>query len=605
MDRASCFGAKSKPGSAGTEGQHLFDVESVEAHAFRDFGRVAHQLQVAKAKVTEDLGAEPVRSAMPPLEFCLADTVCRRVHGSGAFRQVVDGTPRVVSTFEVDKRTPVHFPEFAQGEVEGFAATECWGVQQVEPRLAGMHPDRDRVVLAPFPTGQREVLTVSGGLAIRRHGEPSVGRVEFPGPRAFDEGVVGQAVGDEVRDGDNAKPEPVGDVQQFRKPCHGAIGVHDLDDDPGGFESGESRQVNGSLGVSCATQYATAARAQGEDVARTAQLFRASRRVDEGLDGLGPVLGADPRRASLAHQIDADGEGRLERRVVAVDHELELEFVTTVFDEGRANQAASLDRHEVDHLGRGEPRCSHEIAFVFPVFIVHDDDHLSLPDVFDGILDGVEGPAVFSHGAKVAGGMARKAQICTMVLPVVAYGDPVLRKEADDVNQNMEGLSELIANMWETMYKAEGVGLAAPQIGQSIRLFVVDGSPFGEGENGDAGCKDFKRVMINPVLFDETDESDVMEEGCLSIPGVREPVERPVGVKVEYFDENWVLREEALSGIAARIVQHENDHLDGVMIPDYVPVLKKALLQGKLKDIGAGKVPADYAMRFPAKRVRR
>ncbi len=201
--------------------------------------------------------------------------------------------------------------------------------------------------------------------------------------------------------------------------------------------------------------------------------------------------------------------------------------------------------------------------------------------------------------------MARKAQICTMVLPVVAYGDPVLRKEAEDVEQNMEGLRELIDNMWETMYKAEGVGLAAPQIGQSLRLFVVDGSPFGEGDGGDAGCKDFKRVMINPVLFDESDECDVMEEGCLSIPGVREPVERPVGVKVEYYDQDWVLREEALSGIAARIVQHENDHLDGVMIPDYVPVLKKALLQGKLKEIGAGKVSSDYPMRFPGKRNRR
>ena len=192
-----------------------------------------------------------------------------------------------------------------------------------------------------------------------------------------------------------------------------------------------------------------------------------------------------------------------------------------------------------------------------------------------------------------------------MILPVVAYGDPVLRKEADDVEQGLVGLTELIENMWETMYRAEGVGLAAPQIGRSIRLFVIDGSPFGEGENGDAGCKDFKRVMINPVLFDETAERDVIEEGCLSIPGVREPVERPVGVTVEYYDENWVLREEVLSGIAARIVQHENDHLDGVMIPDHVPVLKKALLQGKLKDIGAGKVPSDYPMRFPGKRGKR
>jgi peptide deformylase len=165
----------------------------------------------------------------------------------------------------------------------------------------------------------------------------------------------------------------------------------------------------------------------------------------------------------------------------------------------------------------------------------------------------------------------------------------------------MEGLNALIENMWETMYRAEGVGLAAPQVGQSLRLFVVDGSPFGEGEQGDPGCAGFKRVMINPVLFEESKEVCGMEEGCLSIPGVREPVERPVSVKVEYFDEGWVLREEALAGIAARIVQHENDHLDGVMIPDYVSPLRKAMLQGKLKDIAKGKVPADYAMRFPTK----
>ena len=196
------------------------------------------------------------------------------------------------------------------------------------------------------------------------------------------------------------------------------------------------------------------------------------------------------------------------------------------------------------------------------------------------------------------------AQICRMILPVVAYGDPVLRKEAAEVTEGMEGLDQLIENMWETMYRAEGVGLAAPQVGRSIRLFVVDGSPFGEGDEGDEGCKDFKRVMINPVMFDESEEQCDMEEGCLSIPGVREPVTRPVSVKVEYFDEQWVLREESLSGIAARIVLHENDHLDGVMIPDYAPALRKAMLQGKLKDIAKGKVPADYPMRHPSKSVR-
>ena len=196
------------------------------------------------------------------------------------------------------------------------------------------------------------------------------------------------------------------------------------------------------------------------------------------------------------------------------------------------------------------------------------------------------------------------AQICFMILPVVAYGDPVLRKEAAEVEQDMKDLQVLIDNMWETMYRAEGVGLAAPQIGQSLRLFVVDGSPFGEGDEGDPGCRDFKRVMINPVLFEESDETTSMEEGCLSIPGVREPVVRPVSVKVEYYDEQWVLREEALTGIAARIVQHENDHLDGVMIPDYASPLRKAMLQGKLKDISSGKIPSDYPMRHPARKSR-
>jgi peptide deformylase len=189
-----------------------------------------------------------------------------------------------------------------------------------------------------------------------------------------------------------------------------------------------------------------------------------------------------------------------------------------------------------------------------------------------------------------------------MVLPVVAYGDPVLRRTADEIEEGHVDLAVLIEKMWKTMYASEGVGLAAPQIGQSIRLFIVDGSPFSEGENGDKGCAGFKRVMINPVLFDETQEEQPMEEGCLSIPGVREEVTRPVGVSVEYYDEMWVLREEKLNGIAARIVQHENDHLDGIMIPDYVSPLRKALLQGRLKDIGKGKVDVDYRMRFPKAR---
>ena len=191
-----------------------------------------------------------------------------------------------------------------------------------------------------------------------------------------------------------------------------------------------------------------------------------------------------------------------------------------------------------------------------------------------------------------------------MIKPIVAFGDPVLKAEAEEIEKDYPGLKKLISDMWETMYEAEGVGLAAPQIGESIRIFVADGSPFGEGEDGDPDCLDFKRVMINPVIFESSKETSIMKEGCLSIPGIREEVERPISIKIEYFDEKWELVEEELSGIAARIVQHEYDHLDGIMIPDHITSSKRRLLHGKLRDIGLGKVPVGYRMRMPKGKLR-
>ena len=191
-----------------------------------------------------------------------------------------------------------------------------------------------------------------------------------------------------------------------------------------------------------------------------------------------------------------------------------------------------------------------------------------------------------------------------MIKPIVAFGDPVLKAEAEEIEKDFPNLENLIVDMWETMYEANGVGLAAPQIGMSIRLFVADGSPFGEGEDGDPDCLGFKRVMINPVIFDSSEEKCVMEEGCLSIPGIREEVERPVSIKIEYYDENWELKEESLSGIAARIVQHEYDHLEGIMIPDHLTSIKRRLLHGKLRDIGLGKVAVGYRMKLPKGKVR-
>ena len=191
-----------------------------------------------------------------------------------------------------------------------------------------------------------------------------------------------------------------------------------------------------------------------------------------------------------------------------------------------------------------------------------------------------------------------------MIKPIVAFGDPLLKAEAEEIEKDFPGLEKLLDDMWETMYEAEGVGLAAPQIGESIRLFIVDGSPFGEGEGADPDCVGFKRVMINPVIFESSKETSVMEEGCLSIPGIREEVVRPVSVKIEYFNENWDLKEEMLSGVAARIVQHEYDHLDGIMIPDHISSIKRRLLHGKLRDIGLGKVAVGYRMRLPKGKVR-
>jgi peptide deformylase len=160
----------------------------------------------------------------------------------------------------------------------------------------------------------------------------------------------------------------------------------------------------------------------------------------------------------------------------------------------------------------------------------------------------------------------------------------------------------LIADMFETMYAASGVGLAAPQVGESIRLFIVDASPFAEDEDGnpteDAHLKGFKKVFINPYIVEEEGEEWSFEEGCLSIPGIREDVERQEKIVIHYLDEDFNAHEEEFSGYAARVLQHEHDHLDGVLFTELLPPLRKRMLQGKLRDISRGKTDAKYKMRF-------
>lgn len=186
-----------------------------------------------------------------------------------------------------------------------------------------------------------------------------------------------------------------------------------------------------------------------------------------------------------------------------------------------------------------------------------------------------------------------------MILPIVAYGDPVLRKACEEIDQDYPDLDKLIENMFETMYNASGVGLAAPQVGKQIRLFIVDASPFAKGEDPDPSCEDFKRVVINPIIFEESGKEWPFEEGCLSIPGIREDVFRQPEIKIEYYDQNWDLYEEELSGFCARIVQHEHDHVEGVLFTDKISTLRLTLLKGKLNDITKGITDATYRMRFP------
>ncbi len=191
-----------------------------------------------------------------------------------------------------------------------------------------------------------------------------------------------------------------------------------------------------------------------------------------------------------------------------------------------------------------------------------------------------------------------------MILPIIAYGDPVLRKRAKNIEPNSVDVKALSDNMYETMYAASGVGLAAPQIGQSIRMFVVDGEPLNENEpeeDIDPGLVGFKKVFINPEIIEEAGDDWGFEEGCLSIPGIRGEVIRPEIIVIRYFDTDWVEHEEEYEGMAARIIQHEYDHLDGKLFTDYLPTLRRQLIKKKLADITKGKTDAEYRMKFPAK----
>lgn len=182
-----------------------------------------------------------------------------------------------------------------------------------------------------------------------------------------------------------------------------------------------------------------------------------------------------------------------------------------------------------------------------------------------------------------------------MILPISVYGTTVLRKEAQEIDQNYTGLQEIIKNMYETLEKADGVGLAAPQVGNSIRLFIVNASKLEETNGED--MSEFKKVFINPIILEEEGEEVSYQEGCLSVPGIYEEVSRKSKIKIEYYDENFVLKEENYDGYKARIIQHEYDHLDGIIFTDHLSGIKKRLLKGKLSAIVSGKTKTAYKVR--------
>ena len=181
-----------------------------------------------------------------------------------------------------------------------------------------------------------------------------------------------------------------------------------------------------------------------------------------------------------------------------------------------------------------------------------------------------------------------------MIFPIVLYGDPVLKRKAKDIVQGDETVKEFVESMYETMYAAQGVGLAAPQVGQSIRLFVVDTTPMEENEEDG-----LRKAFINPTMIEELGEEWPFEEGCLSIPGIRADVMRKPTIKIKYFDEDWNEHEETFEGMSARVIQHEYDHIEGVLFTDYLTPFKKRLLKGKLANISKGKTDAEYRVKVP------
>jgi len=187
-----------------------------------------------------------------------------------------------------------------------------------------------------------------------------------------------------------------------------------------------------------------------------------------------------------------------------------------------------------------------------------------------------------------------------MILPVYVYGMTVLRKVAQEIPEDFENLDQLIEDMFETMHASDGVGLAAPQVGKSLRIFITDTTPMADNRE-EPELMNWRKVFINPIILEEWGDPWSFEEGCLSLPNIREEVSRTSHVRIEYYDENWELKEEVYDGVRARVIQHEYDHLEGRLFIDLINPIRRKLLGGRLQAISRGRADCDYRMVYPKK----
>ena len=186
-----------------------------------------------------------------------------------------------------------------------------------------------------------------------------------------------------------------------------------------------------------------------------------------------------------------------------------------------------------------------------------------------------------------------------MIYPIIVYGDLVLKKKGKDIQKGELDVKQLAEDMFETMENASGVGLAAPQIGKSIRMFVIDSTPMAEEGDDEEELLGFRKVFINPQILEEVGDEWAFEEGCLSIPDIRESINRQEELTIRYFDENWEEHEETYEGTKARIIQHEYDHIEGILFTDHLTPFKKRILKGKLQNISKGNVKTSYRIKAP------